>query len=64
MVAWLFEPIMRERLLQEPDDSSLEHMIQLTNTLERSAQEGPALGESKQAAIGYVGSTGVGRRGQ
>ena len=55
---------MRERLLQEPDDSSLEHMIQLTNTLERSAQEGPALGESKQAAIGYVGSTGVGRRGQ
>jgi hypothetical protein len=64
MVAWLFEPKMRERLLQEPDNSTLEHMVQLATTLERSAQEGPALGESKQAAIGRVGSTRGGRRDQ
>ena len=64
MVAWLFKPKMRERLLQEPDDSTLEHMLQLATALERSAQEGPALGESKQAVVGRVGSTGVGRRGQ
>ena len=63
MVAWLFEPKMCERLLQEPDDSTLEHMVQLATTLKHSAQEGPALGESKQAAVGRVGSTGVGRRG-
>ena len=64
MVTWLFEPKMRERLLQEPDDSTFEHMVQLATTLERSVQEGPALGESKQAAVRRVGSTGVGRRSQ
>jgi transposase InsO family protein len=62
MVAWLYEPKMRERLLQEPDNSTLEHMVQLATTLERSAQEGPALGETKQAAVGRVGSSGAGRR--
>ena len=51
MVAWLFEPKMRERLLQESDNSTLEHMVQPATTLERLAQEGPALGESKQAAL-------------
>ena len=40
------------------------HMVQLATTLERSAQEGLTLGESKQAAVGRVGSTGVGRCGQ
>lgn len=55
---------MRERLLQEPDDSMLEHMVQLATMLERSVQEGPALGESKQVAVGCIGSTGVGRHDQ
>ena len=55
---------MPERLLQEPDDSTLEHMVQLATTLERSAQEGPALGESKHVAIGRLSSTGVGWRDQ
>ena len=58
-VAWLFEPKMHKRLLQEPDDSTLEHMVQLATTLEHSAQEGPALGESKKATVGRVSSTGV-----
>ena len=64
MVAWLFEPKMRERLSQEPDDSTLERMVQLATTFERSAQESPALGESKQAVVGRVGLTGVRRRSQ
>ena len=51
---------MRERLLQEPNDFTLE----LATTLKLSAQEGSALGESKQAAVGCVGSTREGRRDQ
>ena len=41
---------MRERLLQEPDDSTLEHMVHLATTLERSTQEGPVLGELKSSS--------------
>ncbi len=50
------------RLLQKPDDSTLEHMEQLATTLEHSAQEGPALSESKQAAVRRVCSIGGRRR--
>ena len=39
-------------------------MVQLATTFERSAQESPALGESKQAVVGRVGLTGVRRRSQ
>ena len=44
-VAWLYDAKMRERLLQEADTSTLQHMVQLASTLERSSREGPALGE-------------------
>jgi hypothetical protein len=43
--AWLYNGEVRERLLQEPDDFTLQHMVQLATTLERSAMEGPALDE-------------------
>jgi hypothetical protein len=43
--AWLYDNDMRERLLQEDDKSTLQHMVQLATTLERSALEAPALGK-------------------
>lgn len=54
-VAWLHDPKIRERLLQEPDASTLQHMVQLALTLERSSRECPALGERQAVSRVHAG---------
>ena len=55
-VAWLHDPKIRERLLQESDMATLQHMVQLALTLERSSRECPALAEKQAVSRVHAGN--------
>ena len=57
-VARLLDPKIRESLLQEPDKSMLEQLVQVATTWERSMKEAPALSEQSTNRIGAVSSHG------
>ncbi len=54
-VAWLQDSKIRERLLQEADASTLQHMVQLALTMERSSRECPALADRQAVSRVHAG---------
>ena len=52
--AWLLDPKIRERLLQEPDKSKLEQLEQLATSKERSVKEALAFSEQSANRIGAL----------
>ena len=57
-VVWLLDPKIHERLLQEPDKSTLEQLVQVATTWEKSMKEAPVLSEHSANRIGAVSSQG------
>ena len=54
---------IRERLLQEPDETTLDSMVLLATTLERAQLEAPALaGRSRDVSVSVVGQQHSGRK--
>ena len=57
-VAWFLDPKIHERLLQEPDKSTLEQLLLVATTWDGSMKEAPALNEQGANRIGAVSSHG------
>ena len=55
-VAWSLEPKIREKLLQTPDKSTLEQLVQVAKTWERSMKEAPVLSEQSANCMGAISS--------
>jgi hypothetical protein len=56
LVAWLYDKRMRERLLQEPDTATLQQLVQIAVTLERSMQEAEAPALNTKECVNRVAS--------